>query len=94
MIQSFGCKETEKVFRQEPAKPKVIPRELQERLLEVLQMLNAAEKLTDLYFPPSNGLKKIVNTQSSYELRVDRRYRVYFEWDGENAQNVRFGDHL
>jgi plasmid maintenance system killer protein len=94
MIQSFGCKETEKVFRQEPAKPKVIPRELQERLLEVLQMLNAAEKLTDLYFPPSNGLKKIVNTERAYELRVDRRYRIYFEWDGENVQSVRFGDHL
>ena len=82
------------MFQQEPAKPKVIPRELQERVLEVLQMLNAAEKLTDLFFPPSNGLKKIVNTENTYELRVDRRYRVYFEWDGESAHDVRFGDHL
>jgi len=82
------------VFRQEPAKPKVIPRELQERQLEVLQILNAAEKLTDLSFPPSNELKKIVKTERAYELRVDRRYRVYFEWDGENAQSARFGDHL
>ena len=94
MIQSFGCKETARVFRQEPARPRVIPTDLQGRLLEVLQMLNAADKLTDLYFPPSNGLKKVVNTTSTYELRVDRRYRVYFEWDGEQALNVRFGDHL
>ncbi|MFA5257493.1 MAG: type II toxin-antitoxin system RelE/ParE family toxin [Opitutales bacterium] len=94
MIHGFGCKETERVFRQEFAKPKVIPLDLQERLLEVLQVLDAAERLTDLYFPPSNGLKKVVNTSFTYELRVDRRYRVYFEWDGDHALNVRFGDHL
>lgn len=94
MIQGFGCKETAKVYQQVRAKHKVIPLEFQARLLELLQILNAAQSLTDLYFPPSNGLKKVVNTDSTYELRVDRRYRVYFEWDGEDANNVRFGDHL
>lgn len=94
MIESFACVETEKVFHQVKAKAKAVPVELQPRLLAVLQMLHAAEALTDLYFPPSNGLKKVVNTASTYELRVDRRYRLYFNWDGHHAQEVRFGDHL
>lgn len=94
MIKGFGCKETAKVFRQESAKPNIIRRDLQERLLEILQILDAADQLTDLYFPPSNGLKKIVNTENTYELRVDRRFRVYFEWRDDHAHNVRFGDHL
>ncbi len=94
MIQSFACGETEKVFKQEGAKAKVIPGPLQERVLEVLQMLNAADQLTDLYFPPSNGLKKIVNTRDTYELRVDRRFRVCFRWQEGKADDVKFGDHL
>lgn len=94
MIIDFACKETAKIFRQEPAKPKVIPLQLQQKTLEILQILDAATTLSDLYFPPSNGFKKIVNTPATYELRVDKRYRIYFDWDGQNATRVHFADHL
>jgi len=94
MIESFACKETAKVFNQERAKAKVIPKELQERLLELLQTLDAASDLTDLYFPPSNKLKKVQGTKDQYELRVNVKYRLYFTWIDGHAYDTQFGEHL
>ena len=94
MIKNFACDETAKIFNQETAKPKVIPRQLQERLLELLQILEAASQLTDLYFPPSNKLKKIQGSKNKYELRVNVKYRIYFDWKNGHAHNVKFGEHL
>lgn len=94
IIENFACKETAKVFSQEPAKAKVIPIDLQERLLELLQTLDAASDLTDLYFPPSNKLKKVQGTKNKYELRVNVKYRLYFIWEDGHAQGTQFGEHL
>lgn len=94
MIKSFACKETAKVFSQERAKAKIIPSDLQERLLELLQTLDAASDLTDLYFPPSNKLKKVQGTKHKYELRVNVKYRLYFSWKDGHAQGAQFGEHL
>lgn len=92
MIKSFSCKETEKLFNHQ--KTRRIPAKLQTAVLERLQVLDAAIVLTDLYFPPSNGLKKVKGRESQYELRVNNRYRIYFQWLEDNAHKVQFGDHL
>jgi len=94
MIKNFACKETERVFRQEQVKAKIIPGELQRRLLELLQIVDAATLLTDLYFPPSNKLKKVQGVRNQYELRVNMKYRLYFKWENGHACDVKFGDHL
>ena len=94
MIKNFACKETAKVFNQERAKAKVIPTELQERLLELLQILDAASELTDLYFPPSNKFKKVQGTKHRYELRINVKYRLYFNWKDGHAHDTEFEGHL
>jgi len=82
MIQSFGDKPTEALFRDEfvrqfqgiarPAKRK-------------LEAVNAASRLEDLMVPPSNRLEKLKgNLKDFHSIRINDQWRVIFKWiDGE-----------
>ena len=58
MIQSFGSKETEKIWN--GIRVKKMPLEIQSVGRRKLRMLNNSQDVKDLRIPPSNRLEKIV----------------------------------
>jgi len=52
-------------------------------------MLDAAESLADLRVPPGNRLEKLPGKrQGQYSIRIDRQWRICFEWADGNAYIV------
>ncbi len=59
-----------------------------------LQMLEAAAELQDLRIPPSNRLEKLQGDRAgTYSIRVNDQWRLVFDWDGGEANNVAFIDY-
>lgn len=58
-----------------------------------LQMLEAAAELPDLRIPPSNRLEELQGDRAgTYSIRVNDQWRLVFDWDGGEANNVAFID--
>lgn len=87
MVLSFGDKKTKKIWDGEPLKG--ISTVLQETARRKLRMLNNSINIKDLMIPPSNRLEKLKgNLKDFYSIRVNGQWRIIFQWDGGNAQNV------
>ena len=82
MIQSFGDKRTEALFRDEPVRQFQGFARTAKRKLEAI---NAASRLEDLTVPPSNRLEKLKGELNEfYSIRINDKWRVMFRWvDGE-----------
>ena len=92
MIKSFKCKETEKIFNANFSKK--IPHEIQRRALIKLHSLDIAEKVEDLKIPPANFLEQLHgNRQGQYSIRINKQYRICFEWVNNDALNVEIIDY-
>lgn len=58
-----------------------------------LDMIQAAARLTDLEVPPGNRLEKLAgNRAGQFSIRVDRQWRICFEWADGDAHNVEIVD--
>ena len=92
MIQSFRCRETEKILQRSYTKR--LPVNLHEAAYRKLLMLDAAEKLDDLRVPPGNRLKKLEGNRSTqYSIRINNRWRICFRWQSGNAYDVEIIDY-
>ncbi len=92
MIQSFGCKHTEKVWLGEPSKK--WSDEVANRALRKLTMLNAATDIQDLKIPPSNRLHKLKgNLKDYWSISVNNQWRIIFIWEDKNAFEVQIIDY-
>ena len=92
MILSFSGKVTEALFTS--GKHRRVPERVAIRAKQQLDLLDAAVRLEDLYFPPSNRFKRLAGENPRrYSIRVTRQYRVTFEWNGKDAENVQFEDY-
>lgn len=92
MIKSFGCKETEKIWKREYSSK--FPREIQIIARRKLSMLDAASNLGDLKVPPSNRLEKLKgNRKGDYSIRVNDQWRVCFRFNNGEASNVEIVDY-
>jgi proteic killer suppression protein len=92
MIQAFGDKETERLFRRQPVKR--IPPAVQRPALRKLMMLDAAESLDDLRRPPGNRLEKLSgDREGQYSIRVNDQWRVCFRWSDGDAREVEVTDY-
>ena len=66
-----------------------VPVELHKKVARVLDQLNAATKVETLRIPPSNRLEKLVGSLKGYwSIRINKQWRVIFEWIGADACNV------
>lgn len=87
MIQSFGSKETEKVWS--GIRSKKLPGEIQQIGRRKLRMLNNSQDLQDLKIPPSNRLEKLSGRLKKYHsIRINNQWRIMFIWDNGNAFEV------
>jgi len=92
MIQSFKCKETEKIWNQEYSKK--FSEDIQGVALRKLFMIQRAKELKDLMIPPANRLEKLKgDRKNQYSIRINDQYRICFQWEDSNAYNVEIVDY-
>ncbi len=92
MIVNFKSKEAEKIFNAEWSEK--IPPLIQERVRLKLRILNAAPTMNELRLPASNHLEKLKgNRKEQYSIRINKQWRICFEWHNNNAYNVEIIDY-
>ena len=92
MIESFSCKETEKIWNQIYSKK--FPNDIQDIALRKLFMINRATDINDLKVPPGNKLEKLKgNLKGFYSIRVNDQWRICFMWLNDNAIDVHIIDY-
>jgi proteic killer suppression protein len=53
---------------------------------EKLELLESATRLIDLRNPPSNHFEKLVgNRLGQFSIRINRQWRICFEWSETNS---------
>jgi proteic killer suppression protein len=76
------------------ARVRRIPRDLRERALRKLDMINAATNIQDLTVPPSNRLEQLAGKLAGFcSIRVNDQWRTIFRWSGADASEVKFTDY-
>ena len=90
--QSFRDQETEKLFRREFSQK--LPPDIHQSARRKLEILDAAEVLSDLLIPPSNRLEKLSgNRQNQHSIRINSQWRICFEWRDGDAHEVEIVDY-
>ena len=92
MIQSFGSKETEKIWN--GIRVKKMPLEIQSVGRRKLRMLKNSQDVKDLKIPPSNRLEKLSgDLKNFYSIRINKQWRIIFTWNNGNANEVKITDY-
>lgn len=92
MIKSFKDKEAEKLFQKKISRR--VSTEIQRAARRKLRLLDRSENLQDLTAPPSNHLEKLSgDRKGQYSIRINRQWRICFEWINNNAYNVEIIDY-
>jgi proteic killer suppression protein len=92
MIESFKCKETEKLFYRQFTKH--LPQSIHKSAMRKLWMLDAAIRLDDLKVPPNNQLEALKgDRKGQYSIRINRQWRICFIWSDGHAGNVEIVDY-
>ncbi len=92
MIKSFRNKETERVFYRNFSSQ--LPQNLQRTALRKLWLIHQADRLNDLKVPPSNHLEKLTgDRKGEWSIRINRQWRICFEWEWGHAYDVEITDY-
>ncbi|MEY2761208.1 MAG: hypothetical protein RLZZ96_1108 [Bacteroidota bacterium] len=90
MINSFGSKETLKIWNGERSKR--LPFEIQEIARRKLRMIQASETINDLRISPANRLEKLTGSEF-YSIRINDQWRIVFKWINGSAEEVEIVDY-
>jgi proteic killer suppression protein len=91
MIRSFKDKRAERLFRGE-----LVPRfqSIARQAEKRLRILDAADSLLALRMLPSNRFEVLSgDRQGQYSIRINRQWRVCFEWRDDGAHEVEIVDY-
>ncbi|MDR2844690.1 MAG: type II toxin-antitoxin system RelE/ParE family toxin [Puniceicoccales bacterium] len=92
MIQSFGDKETQKVFSRKYSQK--LPPDIQQRAHERLLFVDSAETVESLRIPPSNRLHALSGTRKgSWSISINNQWRITFQWGLRGPENVKIEDY-
>lgn len=92
MIESFKCKETEKLFQR--ILTRKLPQNIQETALRKLYIIHAAVSINDLRVPPSNHLELLKGEKKGkYSIRINKQWRICFYWKENAAYEVEIIDY-
>lgn len=92
MIDSFGSKETERIWHGEQVTK--LPLEVQKIGRRKLRMLHNSQILADLRIPPANRLEKLAgNLKDFYSIRINDQWRIVFQWSEGRASKVEIVDY-
>ena len=91
MLQSFGDKTTEQVWRREVVRS--FDRELLRSAQRKLLILDAADELNDLTVPPGNRPDKLRGDRAGqYSIRINQQWRICFRWTDAGPEDVSIVD--
>lgn len=92
MIKTFRDPDTEGIFDGQPS-PR-LPGEIQERAREKLRMIHRAIRIEDLRQPPGNRLEALRGRRAGqWSVRINRQWRVVFEFRDGDAYEVEITDY-
>lgn len=92
MIGSFASRETEIIWQ--GGKPRKLPGDIQEPALRKLMLIEAAVSIQDLRHPPGNRLEPLRGERKGqWSIRINRQWRICFEWRDGYAENVEIVDY-
>lgn len=92
MIESFRCKETERIFHRQHSRK--LPEQIQKVAFRKLRMLNRSSTVNDLRMPPGNQLESLSgNRKGQLSIRINDRWRICFVWRDGNAHDVEIVDY-
>jgi proteic killer suppression protein len=92
MIESFACKETEKIFHRDFSKR--LPTNIQQVAYRKLKMLHRSATIQDLRVPPANRLEALSGRRKGqHSIRINQQWRICFEWADGHARNVEIVDY-
>lgn len=92
MIKTFSGKETEKIWN--GTQSRKLPADIQNVARRKLRMINNAQNINDLRIPPANRLEKLSgDLENFYSIRINKQWRVIFNWENDNAFNVEIVDY-
>lgn len=92
MIVSFGDKETAKIYNL-AVSHKIAPA-IQERAYHKLVAIHEAVSLENLRHPPSNHLELLKGKLAGFHsIRINKQWRIIFQWEGQDARNVQITDY-
>lgn len=92
MIRNFKCKETEKLFNRQYSRK--LPHSIQKIALRKLLTINAAININDLRIPPANHLEKLTGKRKKqYSIRINKEWRICFNWQVQEACGVEIVDY-
>ena len=92
MIKSFASKEAEKIFQGFVSVK--LPRDIQRTARRKLLYLHDAEDVQDLRPSPGNRLEKLSgDRKDQYSIRINKQWRICFEWINDSAQHVEIIDY-
>lgn len=92
MIRSFKCKESEGIWHGQPSRK--FPREIQDRALRKLRLLDAARTMEDLRNPPGNRLEVLKGDRTGQmSMRINEQWRICFHWADHDALDVEIVDY-
>ena len=91
MIRSFKDAATARLFADEDVpRFRAIERTARRKLL----LLHNAGGLNDLRSPPGNRLEALKGgRRGQHSIRIDRQWRICFEWRGDGAHSVEIVDY-
>ncbi len=92
MIKSFADKETEKIWN--GIRSKTLPNTIQNVARRKLRMINNSIDINDLKIPPANRLERLKGDLKQYfSIRINKQWRIIFQWQEGNAYNVKIIDY-
>ena len=92
MIQTFGDRDTENIF--DGIHVRKYGSELQEVARRKLHIIDVAGRINILRVPPNNRLEKLRgDLEGFWSIRVNRQYRIIFQWKDADADDVRLIDY-
>ena len=92
MIRIFKDKEAEKVFNGRFSRK--LPHDIQRIAERKLIMLHRSATLHDLRVPPSNRLEALRgHRRGQHSIRINRQWRICFEWREDGVYDVEIADY-
>ena len=91
MIKSFADKQTADLYERKRSKRFV---NIERVAFRKLVIINAATDLADLEVPPGNRLEALKGERlGQYSIRINRQWRICFNWNNGDAENVEICDY-